>query len=174
MDRRTKELVAAELHEKLKSAKMAVIANFGGLNVEKMTELRNALRKSDAELKVVKNTLLRIASQETPYGSLESHFKGPLTITLNHGDVVKATKVLVEFAKKNAQIEIKCGMLDGKLLTREELGVLSALPSREIILSQLLSVFVASQTSFVNVLSAVPRSFAQLLDAYREKREKAN
>lgn len=174
MDRRTKERVAAELHDKLKSAKMAVIANFSGLNVAKTMELRNALRKSDAELKVVKNTLLRIASQETPYGALEAYFKGPVTITLNHGDVVQATKVLVEFAKKNAEIEIKCGMLDGKLLTREELGTLSALPSREILLGQLLSVCVAAQTSFVNVLSAVPRSFVQLLDAYRVRKEKEN
>jgi len=171
LDRRTKELVAAELHEKLKKSKMAVVANFSGLSVAKMMELRNALRKSDAELRVVKNTLLRIASQETPYLALEEHFKGPLALTLNQGDVVQSTKVLVEFAKKNAEIEIKCGMLEGKFLTREELGMLSALPSREILLGELLSLFVAVQTSLVNVLSAVPRSFVQVLDAYRVKKE---
>ncbi len=171
MDRRTKEQVVRELHESLKNAKMAVIANFSGLSVSKMEELRNALRKSDTELKVVKNTLLRIASRETPYGALEEHFKGPLAITLNRGDVVQATKVLVEFAKKNAEIEIKGGMLDGKFLSRDELGVLAELPSREILIGKLLSIFVAVQTSLVNVLSAVPRSVVQVLDAYRVKRE---
>jgi len=171
LDRRTKEQVAAELHEKLKNAKMAVITNFSGLSVGKMEELRSALRKSDAELKVVKNTLLRIASRETPYGLLEEHFKGPLAITLNRGDIVQATKVLVEFAKKNAEVEIKGGMLDGKFLNREELAMLAELPSREILLGKLLSIFVAVQTSLVNVLSAVPRSFVQVLDAYRVKKE---
>lgn len=174
MDRRTKEQVAAELHEKLTQSKMAVVANFGGLSVAKITELRNALRKSDAELRVVKNTLLRIASQETPYRGLEGYFKGPVVISLNNGDVAQSTKVLVEFAKKNAEIEIKCGMLDGKFMTVEELGLLSELPSREILLGKLLSVFVAAQTSLVNVLSAVPRSFVQVLDAYRVEKGTEN
>ncbi len=174
MDRRTKELIVRELHENLKSAKMAVIANFSGLSVGKMEELRNALRKSDAELKVVKNTLLRIASRETPYGLLEEHFKGPLAITLNHGDIVQATKVLVEFTKKNAEVEIMGGMLDGKFLNREQLGMLAELPGREILLGKLLSIFVTVQTSLVNVLSAVPRSFVQVLDAYRVGKESQN
>ena len=174
MDRRTKELVAAELHEKLKNAKMAVVANFSGMSVRKMTELRNALRKSDAEIKVVKNTLLRIASRETPYGQLEEYFKGPLTITLNNGDIVQSTKVLVEFAKKNAELEIKGGMLDGRYLTREQLGMLAELPSREVLLGKLLATLVAVQTSLVNVLSAVPRSFVQVLDGYRGKKESEN
>ena len=174
MDRRTKELVAAELREKLRESKMAIIANFSGLSVRKMTELRNALRKSDAEIKVVKNTLLRIASQETPYGTMQEHFKGPLTVTLNRGDIVQATKVLVDFAKKNAEIEIKGGMLEGKFLTTEQLGQLAALPSREVLLGKLLSIFVAVQTQLVNVLSAVPRGFVQVLDGYRVKKEPEN
>ncbi len=171
MDRRTKELVVDELHEKLKGTKMAVFANFSGLSVEKITDLRNSLRKHDAELKVVKNTLLTIASRGTPFSVLEEQFKGPLTVALNRGDVVQATKVLVEFAKKNAEMDIKCGMLDGKFLTREELTMLAELPSREVLLSKLLSIFVAVQTSLVNVLSAVPRDFVRVLDAYRVKKE---
>lgn len=174
MDRRTKELVATELHEKLKVTKMAVFANFSGLSVGKVTELRNSLRKSDAELKVVKNTLLKIASKGTPFSVLEEHFKGPLAITLNHGDIVQSTKILVEFAKKNAAIEIKGGMLDGKFLTKEQLGALAELPSREVLLGKLLSIFVTVQTSLVNVLSAVPRSVVQVLDAYRVKKESEN
>jgi len=174
LDRRTKELVVAELHEKLIGTKMAVFANFSGLSVEKMTELRNALRKSDAELKVVKNTLLRIASRGTPFGALEEHFKGPLAVTLNQGDIVQSTKALIEFAKKNAEIEIRGGMLDGRFLTREQLGTLAELPSREVLLGKLLSIFVIVQTSLVNVLSAVPRSFVQVLDAYRVKKESEN
>jgi large subunit ribosomal protein L10 len=171
LDRKTKELVALELHEKLKDFDLAVLAHYSGLNVEKLTTLRNALRKTDTELRVVKNTLLRIASKETDLSLLQDQFKGPLAIALNHSDVVETAKVLVDFAKKNAELEIKAGMLKGKVITRDQLSTLAALPSREILLGKLLSVFVGVQTGLVNVLSAVPRSFVQVLDAYRAKKE---
>jgi large subunit ribosomal protein L10 len=171
LDRKTKELVAHELHEKLKDFDLAVLAHYSGLNVEKLTALRNALRKTDTELSVVKNTLLRIASKETDLSVLQVHFKGPLAIALNHSDVVETAKILVEFAKKNAELEIKAGMLKGKVITREQLSTLAALPSRDVLLGKLLSVFVGVQTGLVNVLSAVPRSFVQVLDAYRAKKE---
>ena len=171
MDRKTKELVAHELHERLKDFDLAVLAHYSGLNVEKLTALRNALRKTDTELRVVKNTLLKIASKETDLSLLQDHFKGPLAIALNHSDVVETAKVLVEFAKKNAELEIKAGMLKGKVITREQLSTLAALPSRDVLLGKLLSVFVGVQTGLVNVLSAVPRSFVQVLDAYRAKKE---
>jgi large subunit ribosomal protein L10 len=171
LDRKTKELVAHELHEKLKDFNLAVLAHYSGLNVEKLTTLRNALRKTDTELRVVKNTLLKIASKETDLSLLQDHFKGPLAIALNRSDVVETAKVLVDFAKKNAELEIKAGMLKGKVITREQLSTLAALPSREILLGKLLSVFVGVQTGLVNVLSAVPRSFVQVLDAYRAKKE---
>jgi large subunit ribosomal protein L10 len=84
---------------------------------------------------------------------------------------VESAKVLVDFARKNAELEIKAGMLKGKVISRDQLSALAALPSREILLGKLLSVFVGVQTGLVNVLSAVPRSFVQVLDAYRAKKE---
>lgn len=173
MDRKAKELVAHELHEKLKDFNLAVLTHYNGLNVEKLTALRNALRKADTELRVVKNTLLRIAAKETDLSLLEDHFKGPIAIALNHSDAVETAKVLVDFVRKNAELEIKAGMLKGKVISREQLSALAALPSREILLGKLLSVFVGVQTGLVNVLSAVPRSFVQVLDAYRAKKEAA-
>jgi large subunit ribosomal protein L10 len=173
LDRKTKELVAQELHEKLKDFNLAVLAHYSGLNVEKLTVLRTALRKTDTELRVVKNTLLRIASKKTDLSLLEDYFKGPIAIALNRSDVVETAKVLVDFARKNAELEIKAGMLNGRVISREQLGALASLPSREILLGKLLSVFVGVQTGLVNVLSAVPRSFIQVLDAYRAKKEAA-
>jgi large subunit ribosomal protein L10 len=171
LDRKTKELVAQELHEKLKDFNLAVLAHYSGLNVEKLTVLRNTLRKTDTELRVVKNTLLKIASKETDLSLLEDYFKGPVAIALNRSDVVETAKVLVDFARKNAELEIKAGMLNGRVISREQLGALASLPPREILLGKLLSVFVGVQTGLVNVLSAVPRSFIQVLDAYRAKKE---
>ena len=174
MDRRTKEKVIAELHDKLAGVKLAVLTNYSGLNVEKITSLRNALRKSDTELRVVKNTLLEIASQDTDMAVLGSYLKGPLAIALNSGDVVEPAKVLVEFAKKNAQLEIVAGVLEGKMLSVEQINALAELPSREVLLGKLLSVLVGAQTSLVNVLSAVPRGLVQVLEAYRVKKENDN
>jgi large subunit ribosomal protein L10 len=125
-------------------------------------------------VRVVKNTLLRIASRDTDFSALESHFKGPLAIALNKGDVIESTKVLVEFAKRNAELEIKAGMLDGKFLTKEQISALAGLPGRDVLLSRLLSVMQGVQTALVNVLSGVPRSFVQCLDAYRVKKESEN
>lgn len=174
MDRKTKEQVVAELREKLKDAQLTVLAGYIGMNVEKMTALRNTLRKSGSEMRVVKNTLLEIASRDTDFHALESYFKGPLAIALTRDDVIGSTKVLVEFAKKNAQLEIKAGMLDGKFLTKEQLNALAELPGRDILLGKLLSVLLGVQTALVNVLSGVPRSFVQVLDAYRVKKESEN
>jgi large subunit ribosomal protein L10 len=174
LDRKKKEQMAAELHEKLRETQLTVLAGYIGMNVEKMTALRNVLRKSGTEVRVVKNTLLRIASRDTDFSALENHFKGPLAIALNKGDVIESTKVLVEFAKRNAELEIKAGMLDGKFLTKEQISALAGLPGRDVLLSRLLSVMQGVQTALVNVLSGVPRSFVQCLDAYRVKRESEN
>ncbi len=167
MDRKTKELVVADLHDKIKDVKLAILMDYSGLNVEKITSLRNELRKSATELRVTKNTLLGIASKGTDFSILEEYFKGPLAITLSYGDEIEPTKALVNFAKGNEALEIKAGMLDGKFLSREEIGVLAALPSRDILVGRLLSILVATQASLVNVLNGVPRSFVQVLGAYR-------
>jgi large subunit ribosomal protein L10 len=174
LDRRTKEQVAAELHEILKDFKVAVLTGYSGMDVAKITALRVVLRKSNAELRVVKNSLLTIASRETDFSVLEEHFRGPLAVAIAHGDVVETTKALVDFAKKNAQLEIKAAVMGGKPLSREQVTVLAELPSREILLGKLLSVLVGTQTSLVNVLSGVPRNFVQVLDAYWEQKASAN
>jgi len=174
LDRRTKEQVAAELHEKLKDFKLAVLTGYSGMDVAKMTALRVVLRKTNTELRVVKNSLLSIASRETDFCVLAEHFRGPLAVAIARGDIVEATKALVDFAKKNANLEIKAAVMSGKPLSREQLAILAELPSREVLIGKLLSLMVGVQTSLVNVLSGVPRNFVQVLDAYREKKASAN
>lgn len=174
MDRSKKEQVVAELQGKLKNVKLAVLAGYSGLNVEKVTDLRNELRKSDAEFRVIKNTLFKIASKDTDFRLFDDHLQGPLALIVNFGDGVESTKKLVAFARKNEELELKAGVLDGRFLTSEQLKALSELPSREVLLGQLLSVMVAAQTSLVSVLSGVPRKFVQTLEAYRVKKEEEN
>lgn len=174
MDRITKEQIITGLQEKLKQAKLGVLTSFNAMNVEKMEALRNALRKNDAELKVVKNTLLGIASKETDFQILAEHFKWPVAVVLSYKDPVAPTKALIEFAKKNPELEIKVGVLDGKLLTKADITALAELPSREVLLGKLVSVMAAVPTSFVSVLNGVPRSFVQVLNAYGDKKKTLN
>jgi len=174
LDRKTKEQIVSELQEKLKQAKLGVLTSFNAMNVLKMEALRNALRKNDAELKVVKNTLLGIASKETDFQILSEHFKLPVACVLSYKDPVAPTKALIEFAKKNPELEIKVGVLDGKLVTKQDLTALAELPGREVLLGKLVSVMAAFPTSFVTVLSGVPRSFVQVLHAYCDKKKTIN
>ena len=170
MDRKTKERVVADLHDKLKDVKLAVLVDYSGMNVEKITSLRNELRKSATEFRVIKNTLLGIASKGTDFDVLEEYFEGPLAIVISYEDEVEPTKALVNFAKLNEKMEIKAGILDGKFLSKEEISILAQLPGRDVLIGRILSVLVATQASLVNVLSGIPRSFVQVLDAYRAKK----
>jgi len=173
LDRKEKEQVIEELHEKLKDFKLAVLAGYSGMDVARITSLRVALRKSGSDIHVIKNTLLRIASQGTDFCAMNEHVKGPLALIMTDRDVVEPIKVLVEFAKKNAELEIKAAMLEGKVLSREQVNAVATLPSREVLLSRLLSVLIGVPTGLVSVLSAVPRGMVQVLDAYRMKKESA-
>ena len=174
MDRKTKEQIVYELQKKLKEANLGILTSFSGMNVEKMEALRNELRKSNAEWKVVKNTLLRIASEGTDFSILADHFKWPVAIVLSYKDPVAPAKVLIDFAKKNAELEIKVGVLDKKLLTRNDLTVLAELPGKDVLLGKLVSVMAAVPTSFVRVLNGVPGSFVQVLNAYCDKKKSLN
>ncbi|MEN6332479.1 MAG: 50S ribosomal protein L10 [Smithella sp.] len=174
MDRRTKEQVVSELQVKLKEANLGILTSFSKINVEKMETLRRALRKSNAELKVVKNTLLNIAAKDTAFSILADHFKWPIAVVLSYKDPVEPTKALIDFAKKNPELEIKVGVLDGKLLDKSDITSLAELPSREVLLGRLVSVMAAVPTSLVTVLSGVPRNFVQVLNAYCDKQQTTN
>ena len=117
---------------------------------------------------------MRIASKETDFSILADHFKWPVAVVLGYKDPVGPTKILVDFAKKNPELEIKVGMLDSKLLTKGDLNILAELPSKEVLLGRLVSVMAAVPTSFVTVLSGVPRSFVQVLNAYCDKKKTLN
>lgn len=174
MDRRTKEQVVSELQVKLKEANLGILTSFSKMNVEKMEALRKALRKSNAELKVVKNTLLNIAAKDTAFSILADHFKWPIAVVLSYKDPVEPTKALIDFAKKNPELEIKVGVLDGKLLDKSDITSLAELPSREVLLGRLVSVMAAVPTSLVTVLSGVPRNFVQVLNAYCDQKQTTN
>lgn len=171
MNRDSKQKIVAELHEKLQNAKAAFLADFRGLSVEQATTLRNELRKAQVEYKVVKNTLLELASKDTDKTSLSAHFAGPTAIALTYDDPVAAAKVLSKFAKDQANVfKLKAGVLTGKPLSVADIQALADLPSREVLIAKMLGSMQAPATNFVGVLAAVPGSFVRALDAVRAKK----
>ena len=137
------------MHEKLQRAKAVFLADFRGMNVGKATELRNELRKAAVEYKVVKNTLLELASRETDKESLKPFFTGPTAIALSYDDPVAAAKVLSKFAKEQqATFKLKAGVLTGKAITVADIQALADLPSREVLLAKLLGIHAGPGNEF--------------------------
>lgn len=172
MNKKSKQEIVAELHDKLKQAKAVFLADFRGMDVGKATELRNELRKADVEYKVVKNTLLELASRETDKAALSPHYAGPTAIALTYSDPVAAAKVLSRFAKEQqATFKLKAAVLSGKAISIPDIQALAELPSREVLLAKLLGTIQAPTANFVGVLAAVPGSFVRVLNAVKNKKE---
>ncbi|HEY9073725.1 MAG TPA: 50S ribosomal protein L10 [Desulfobaccales bacterium] len=166
-----KDKIVQEIREKVGRSQIGILTDFKGLKVEDMTRLRRQLRESDAELKVVKNTLLRrAAADDSPIGGLLPHFTGPNAITLGYADPVALAKVLTKFAQEKPQLVIKGAVLGGQVLTVKDLEALSKLPAREVLLAQLLGVLQGVPTGLVTVLAAVIRNLMNVLSAYRDKK----
>jgi large subunit ribosomal protein L10 len=170
LNRTSKEQVVADLSARLAEAKAAFLADFRGLNVEQATELRAKLREAGVDYRVVKNTLLKLASQGTDAECLTGELVGPTAIALALDDPAATAKVLTEFAKSNEKFELKSGALEGKLLSAAEIKALADLPSREEMLATMLSSMNAPLTNFVGTLAAVPRSMVTVLAAIRDQK----
>jgi large subunit ribosomal protein L10 len=166
-----KAQVVAEMAEKLAACQTAFLADYRGLDVEQINQLRGELRKLGVEYRVVKNTLLRLAAKNTDVACLTEFLEGPNAIALAGDDPVAPAKVLTEFAKKNDAFEIKAGVLGGKMLSLEEIKALADLPGREGLLAKILGSLNAPASNFVGVLAAVPRSFVQVLAAIQAQKE---
>lgn len=173
MKRAEKEIIVADLHHRLTKAKAVFITDFRGLNVESLSRLRRDLRQSGDEYQVVKNTLFNRAAQETPIASVKDLFDGPCGITLSYQDPVNSAKVLTDFAKNRENFVFKGGVLEGKPITGEAILQLSKMPSREILLGQVLSSLIAVPTSLVSTLAGIIQKFMGTLKAIEEQKAKA-
>jgi len=168
-----KKKIVAELHERLTKSKVVIVTDYKGLNVETMTELRRKLREAQIDYQVVKNTLLKRAAKETGVALIQDELKGPSAIALSFDDPVAPAKVLMEFAKKNEKLEIKAGLMEDRVLDLTSIKALAALPSREALLSQLLSAMVGVPTGLVRVLNGIPQKLMYALQAIKDQKEAA-
>lgn len=166
------EKVAA-LHAKFGQAKHAVVADFRGLSVEQMAELRRRLRAAAVEFHVVKNTLARRAAEGTRYALLRDYFVGPTSIAFGVDDAVAMAKALTEYAKAEPKLAIKAALIDGKVLTPQEVEEVAKLPPREVLLAQLLAALQGPMAGLAGVLQGVLRQLVYVLLAIKAAKERA-
>jgi large subunit ribosomal protein L10 len=168
-----KKQIAEDLHGRFKKSKLVILTDFKGLDVASVSDLRRKLKEAGVEYKVVKNTLMARASQDTPVAVMTEHFKGPGAVAISYQDPVAPAKILTKFADDSKKLEIRAAVLNGKLIDANGVKALSALPSREVLLGQLLSVMVGVPTSAVRVLAGVPRALVNVLSALKDQRQAA-
>lgn len=168
-----KQELVSELHDKFERKKILVLVDYKGLNVPKIGELRAKLREANVEFQVVKNTLLVRAAKDTDVELIRDSFKGPSAVAMSYDDPVSPAKVLYDFAKDNDKLEIKAGVLSGKALDFDAIKALSDLPSREVLLAQVLSTMNAVPTNLVRALSNVPERLLYALQAIKDQKEAA-
>lgn len=164
-----KKALVAEVSTVLSGAKAAAVAEYRGLTVAQMTDLRARARKADVYLRVVKNTLVRRAVTGSGFEVLKDKVVGPLTFAASK-DPVAVAKVLSEFAKDNEKFVIKAGAMDGKLMSQAEIQALAKLPGREQLLAMLMSAMQGPAQKFVSTLNEVPARFVRTLAALRDQK----
>lgn len=150
-----KKSVVSEIADKLNSAATVVVVDYRGLSVGQVTELRKNLRDQGIEFKVYKNSMSRRATEAAGLEGLNEHLTGPNAIAFSNEDVVAPAKILNDFAKANEQLEIKAGVIEGAVATAEDIKALAELPSRDGLLSMLLSVLQAPMRNFALATKAV-------------------
>jgi len=167
-----KKAVVAEVSAQVAKAQAIIVAEYRGLEVGVMTDLRAKARKSGVYLRVLKNTLVRRAVKDTPFEKLAEKMVGPLVYGIS-SDPVATAKVLNDFAKANERFVIKAGGMPNSVISAKEVTALANMPSRDQLLATLLGTMQAPVVKFVQTLNEVPGRFVRTLAAVRDQKEKA-
>jgi len=173
LDINQKKQIAEDLQARFEKCVIVILTDYKGLDVAAMNDLRRKLREANTEYQVVKNSLLVRASEGNDVTLIKDQFKGPSAIALSYDDPVAPAKVLTDFVKDNSNFEVKVGVLNGKIIDFNGIKALSSLPSREVLLAQVLSTMNAVPTSLVTALSDVPRRMINVLQALKDQKEAA-
>ncbi len=168
-----KKQITDDLHDRFARSAVIIVTDYKGLDVASMNDLRRKLGEAEIEYQVVKNTLLVRAAEDTEVALIKDYFKGPSAVAISYDDPVAPAKVLAQFAKENDKLEIKVGVLNGKVLDVQAIKALATLPSREVLLAQFLSALNAVPTSFVRAIAEIPRSLVNVLTAIKDQKEAA-
>lgn len=168
-----KQQIVKNLADRLKNSAAGVLVEYKGINVADDTVLRSNFRAANIKYDVVKNTLLKLAAKEAGLEDLSAVLEGTTSLATSDDDVVASAKVINDFIKKNEKIgmKIKAGFLDGKVISDKEVQFLAELPSKEVLVAQVLGGLNAPITGLVNVLNGNIRGLACALNAIAEKKQ---
>lgn len=158
-----------ELEKQAKESKGLIITSFKALKTVEFNEMRAKLRAVSGEYRVVKNSLTRIALKSAGMAELADKLDGPTAIVIERGDAIAATKIVFDFAKTHENLKVNGGYFNGKIVTDKELKAIASLPSREVLLAQLLGTLQAPMVNLVSVLRAPMRDLVGVLDQIAQK-----
>ncbi|MGH7351894.1 MAG: 50S ribosomal protein L10 [Candidatus Methylomirabilales bacterium] len=159
------------LEARLRNAKSLILTEYRGLTVAEITELRRALRGGSAEYRVIKNSLTQRAADALGIRGLAPYLVGPTAVAFTSGDPVAAAKILTAFSKRTPVLQVKAGLVDGRVLPREEILAMAELPPREVMVARLMGIMVAPLRGLGAVLSGSLRAMVVGLDQVRQKKE---
>ena len=173
MDRQGKEKVRVEVEGNLNASTGVFVTEYRGLSVEDVTNLRLELRKCDAKFKVYKNRIVKkgIESEATDYEGLNKDLNGPVGIVYSSGDAASAAKVILKFSKDHEAFKVKCGVVDKSLVSADQLKALADLPSKEVLLGQIVGSLVSPHRGMVSVLAGVSRQLVQVINAIKDTKK---
>jgi large subunit ribosomal protein L10 len=174
LNRDEKVTIISELNDSFSRAKLTVVADYCGLKVSEFQQIRIELKSCGSEIRVAKNTLLKRAVTDTGNAALADDFTGTTAVVMGYSDPVAPAKAVTKFAESHDKFIIRSAALDGEKIGVDELIALSKLPSKEVLLGQLLSTWSSIPTGLVQVLTGVPRTFVYALQAIKDQKEAGN
>ena len=166
MSREKKTQIIDSLQEFFSKCSTGVLTDYRGLSTAEMTDLRRALRKSEVEYRVVKNTLARFAAERAGKDELADLFEGPVAIAFSYGDVTEPAKILADYIRTSkSSLSIKGGFLGDRVLTAGDVATLATLPSREILIAKVLAGMQSPVVTLISCLAAPMRGVIGVLQA---------
>ena len=154
-NRVVKEAKVVEIKEKLEKAQAIVLASYQGLTVEEDTQLRKNLREAGVEYRVYKNTLVKIAAKEVGIEGIDEYLEGPVSIAFGYEDATAPARILNDFAKDHKKLDLKAGVVEGKVFNEAEVKQLATIPSKEVLIAKLLGSIKAPLSNLAYLLSAI-------------------
>jgi large subunit ribosomal protein L10 len=169
-----KVAILQDTRDRIHEVRGLYLADFSGMSVEKLSLLRKRCREQKVQFKVIKNTLLKQAFHDRGITALDPFLVGPTGLVFSPVNEMTPAKILADFAKEHERPRIKAAVLDGRLFDEQAIAVLATLPSREVLLSQLLSTFIAPMTQFLAAIDATLRLPAIMADVLEREKQKAS
>ena len=166
--------ILQDTRERIRDVRGIYLADFSGMSVEKLSLLRKRCREQSVQFRVIKNTLLKRAFHEHGITLLDPYLEGPTGLVFSPVNEMTPAKILADFAREHERPRVKAAVVDGRLFDEKAIATLAMLPSREVLLSQLLSVFIAPMTQFLAAVDATLRLPAIMADVLEKERQKTS